>query len=505
LVGAIGVKHDEKEQINVKSFGVETRPSTFGVRQDLIGLYVEDEFSPVSDLTVTAGLRWDYDSLSEATLGREHGDWNNFAPRLGLNYSLDERTTLRGGYGIFYDKIVYSVISDALQFNTNSDGFKQQIRELVNRGILPSDTDVDGVTHRGNLVVNDNDVTYLNGPSPEELQSGRSQVQSNELRILNPNGYDNPQTHQFSLGVQRQFGDDLLGYVDLIHTRTHNLYRIRDLNAPDPFEVTEEQLEAVQNDPNRDPSDLVRPVDEADDTRPVQPQDGGSSRRIVMTETEGEARYWAANFNLIKDQGGDFYSYRLSYTLSSRRNNTEDINFSAEDANDFDDEWGPSVNDRRHVISTIGSVYPTDRLRLTVAGLFQSGQPINRVPNSCDPGEGDADDICFSTRDLNGNGSARGAEFVGNTDRFPGESRNSDRLPWSTRFDVSVQYTFPLRSGRLVARADVFNVFNTENLSGYANNTTQSNQIQTGPSGSEIEEKNAGPPRQFQFGVRYEF
>jgi hypothetical protein len=51
----------------------------------------------------------------------------------------------------------------------------------------------------------------------------------------------------------------------------------------------------------------------------------------------------------------------------------------------------------------------------------------------------------------------------------------------------------------------VFNVLNTKTLSGFANNATQSNQIQTGQPRSGIRDKNAGPPRQFQFGVRYEF
>jgi outer membrane receptor protein involved in Fe transport len=59
--------------------------------------------------------------------------------------------------------------------------------------------------------------------------------------------------------------------------------------------------------------------------------------------------------------------------------------------------------------------------------------------------------------------------------------------------------------GRVVASADVFNVFNTKNLSGFSNNATQSNQIQVGPPGSAIVQKNAGPPRQFQFGLRVEF
>ena len=502
LPEALGV---DAQNLAVTNYRVELRPSSFGTRQDLIGLYVEDEFSPVSDLTVTAGLRWDYDSLSEATLGRAHGDWDNIAPRLGLNYSVDARTTLRGGYGLFYDKIVYSVVSDALQVNTNTDGFQAQIGELVDQGLLPSDTNVDEVTFNGNRTLGQTPPpAYLEGPTASDAEGTPTNVLS-QAQILNPDGYENPETHQFSLGVQRQFGDDLLAYVDLIHTRTHNLYRIRDLNAPAPFEeITAEDLEGVRNDPDRTPADLVRSVEEANEARPVAPRSGGA-RRITMTEMKGEARYWAANFNLIKDRAEDLYSYRLSYTLSSRRNNTDDINFRAEDANDFEDEWGPSVNDRRHVISAIGSVYPTDRLRVTLASLLQSGQPINRVPNACEPGEGGADEICFGTRDLNGDGTYRGGQYVGDSDRFPGASRNTDRLPWSHRFDLSAQYAVPIGGGRVVAQADVFNVLNIKNLSGFANNATQSNQIQVGPPGADIEEKNAGPPRQFQFGVRYEF
>ena len=501
LPAALGV---DAQALDVTNYRVELRPSSFGVRQDLIGLYVEDEFSPVSDVTVTAGLRWDYDSLSEATLGREHGDWDNIAPRLGLNYSLDERTTLRGGYGIFYDKIVYSVVSDALQVNTNTDGFRAQIAELVDQGHLPSGTNVEEITFNGNRTLGATPPpNYLEGPTAADVEETPTDVLG-QAQILNPNGYENPETHQFSLGVQRQFGDDLLAYVDLIHTRTYNLYRIRDLNAPAPFEITEDDLEDVLNDPERDPSDLVRSVAEANEARPVAPRPGGA-RRITMTETKGEARYWAANVNLVKDRADDLYSYRLSYTLSSRRNNTDDINFRAEDANDFEDEWGPSVNDRRHVISAIGSVYPTDRLRVTLASLLQSGQPINRVPNACDPGKGSEGEICFGTRDLNGDGTYRGGQYVGDSDRFPGAERNTDRLPWSTRFDLSLQYGWSIGAGRVVARADVFNVLNTKNLSGFANNATQSNQIQVGPPGSDIEEKNAGPPRQFQFGLRYEF
>jgi hypothetical protein len=68
-----------------------------------------------------------------------------------------------------------------------------------------------------------------------------------------------------------------------------------------------------------------------------------------------------------------------------------------------------------------------------------------------------------------------------------------------------MQYNLRLTNiGTLELRADVFNIFNTENLSGYSNNATQSNQIQVGSKSSGLlVRRNASAPRQFQFGLRY--
>ncbi|MEM6265246.1 MAG: TonB-dependent receptor, partial [Bacteroidota bacterium] len=247
--------------------------------------------------------------------------------------------------------------------------------------------------------------------------------------------------------------------------------------------------------------------EEADNSRPVPVTanntviiDGqefaGGARNVVVSETEGESRYYAASVNLQKSRGNDRIAWRLNYTLSLLENNTEDINFRAMDANDFESEWGPSINDRTHIINGIVTWYPVKGLSVTMATLLQGGQPINRIPDA----------TLFGTTDLNGDGASFGDAYVGNSDRFPGEDRNSDRLPWSTNFDGSIQYQLPLGNGNLEFSADVFNIFNAENLSGYSNNATQSNQIQAGPASSGvIVQRNAGAPRQFQFGVRYLF
>ncbi|MBN8683268.1 MAG: TonB-dependent receptor [Chitinophagales bacterium] len=483
--------NDIPSDVQVLNYNVELRPAEFGTRHNIFSAYLEDSYSAGSKLNLTLGLRYDVDNLSRG--GGDELDLNNIAPRFSFNYKLSGQSSLRGGYGIFYDKILYAVYSDALQQNTTDGDYKLQLQQLVNQGILPANTDLDKITFDGNLSGSASNVSYLNGPSYTELQSQRVGVFSNERRILNPNGYQNPYSHQFSLGYQRQLDDSRLFYVDVVYNKSENLFRLRDLNAPSAYPL---------NDAN---NVTVRSSQQADLTRPVAIQSGGFAvingqnvsgvaRNIVVSETAGEAKYLGASFNLQKDRGADNYAWRLIYTLSRLRNNTEDINFRAQDSNNFDAEWGPGINDRTHVINAIYSYYPVKGLSFTLASLIQSGQPINRIPDA----------TRYGTTDLNGDGRSFGDAYVGNSDRQPGETRNSDRLPWNNIFDLAVEYQFP-KTG-LILRADAFNVLNAENLSGYSNNATQSNQIQVGPAaGGLLVRRNAAPPRQFQFSLRYSF
>lgn len=486
----------------VANYAVELRPQSFGTSQSLFAFYLEDQWQLSPTVTATLGLRWDYDTLTER--GGRGGDTDNLAPRLALNWQPDARSSVRFGAGIFTGKLSYAVISDALQRNTTSAGFLNQLGQLQAQGLIPSGTDLGDITFDGNLTVSPPCATVADCPTPQQVLALRDTAILNEARILNPNGYDNPWSLQLSGGYQYQVADTLTLSVDALYSRSHNLVRLRDLNAPAAFtpnlaNLTDGNIALLQSQPDNaarfalaQSLGLVRSQADADASRPVALVPGGA-RQITVSETEGEAEYLALILQAIKARGDDNYAFRVSYTLSRLHNDTDDINFRAAN-NDFSTEFGPSANDRRHVISAVGYLYPVEGLTMTLAGLFQSGQPVNLVPDA----------QVFGTQDLNGDGASFGENFVGNSDRFPGAVRNSARLPWSATVDLAVRYALPVLGGRIEASADVFNLLNTNNQSGFANAATTSNQVQAG-GGAPFVQRNAGPPRQFQFGLAYKF
>jgi outer membrane receptor protein involved in Fe transport len=483
----------------VQSYAVELRPASFGRSQRLGALYVEDEWHVGPRLTVTGGVRWDYDSLTGEGSGDD--DLDNLAPRLAVNFRPDERNVLRAGAGIFYDKLTYAVISDALQRNTTSAAFRSQLASLVASGALPADTDLDRVTFDGNLTVSPACATVTACPPANAVQGLRDTALINEARILNPDGYDSPYAVQLSVGWQREIDELWSGALDLIYNRTRHLVRLRDLNAPAAFTpnigaltpATIAELRALPDNDARIARAIelgfVRAPAAADASRPI-PLVPGGARQITLSETEGNAEYRALNLQIERQAGVDRWGGRLSYTLSRLENDTDDINFRASDANDFGRDRGASANDRRHVLSAVIYVQPQPDLTFTAAALVQSGQPVNLVPDA----------RIFGTQDLNGDGASFGESFVGNSDRHPGESRNSGRLSWSKTLDLGARYRFRFGGFEVTASADVFNVFDSNNTSGFANAATTSNQIQFGGDAAFIQ-RNAGPPRQFQFGL----
>lgn len=113
-----------------------------------LGAYIQDDWSPSRQLTLNLGIRWDYETnmlntnhvtqqiavdtlkryasnlLVPLDLNRYIATGNNrtpykkaFQPRLGFSYSVDKalRTTVFGGWGLYYDRIPFDVAIDETQ------------------------------------------------------------------------------------------------------------------------------------------------------------------------------------------------------------------------------------------------------------------------------------------------------------------------------------------------------------------------------------------------------
>jgi hypothetical protein len=148
------------------------------VRNVYYGLYVQDDYRVTPRLTLNLGVRWEYQTprterynrttrgfvydvasplqvpglnlrgglLYAGVDGRSRGlydtDRNNFAPRIGLAYSLSSRTVVRAGYALSYIPVLSKVIPTGFSVTTpmvsSTDGVTPQdlLRNPFPNGLL---------------------------------------------------------------------------------------------------------------------------------------------------------------------------------------------------------------------------------------------------------------------------------------------------------------------------------------------------------------------------------
>ena len=444
---------DVPTNVRVLRYTVDAAQKQVDLQQSLVGAFVEDEWRATPALTVTTGLRWDYDDLTSR--GNSSPQLNNFQPRLSVNWLAGPNTVLRAGAGVYTGKLPYAIYSDAIQFGPDGN---------------------QTVTFQGAQVP-----AFLQGPRSATLD--RRQLPAGELRELFALGIQDPTSYQYSAGWQRQFGDRMAISLDAVLANTIHLPRSWDLN-PDSRGIG--------------PADTVSlPVSAGDANRPVRPATG-SFRRHTTSESGGRSTYRGL-YSALRYQAARSLLVDANWVWSHSRNDTEDINFNATQGNRFDLEWADAVNDRRHKVTVRTTYTGVNRLTLATIADFQTGQPINRIAGF---------------RDLDGSGDTFGNGFLGNQDRFYGVARNGERLPNALLMNASVAYALPLSalggrgigSREIEVRADVFNALNSTIRSGYANGIPGGGaRTQVGRPGDPVVYSSAGAPRQLQFSLRYAF
>jgi hypothetical protein len=262
-----------------------------------VGVFVQDEWRPRSDLTINGGLRYDAQFLPDPI----NTDGNNFAPRLGIAYSpCNRKTVLRASFGIYFDRVPLRATSNALQ----RDGSKYLVVQL-------------SPTQAGAPVF------------PNVLQSLPTALPTKpNITRIDPN-IESSYSEQANLQIERELPGNVSLSVGYIHLRgLHNILS-RNVNVP--------RFPASAGIPN-----LGRP----------DPNWGNISR----FESSGDS-YYDGMVVALNQRVRRWATFRVSYTLAKAIDDTGNFFFSSPQNNfDLRDEKALSDNDQRHRFVVSGTL-----------------------------------------------------------------------------------------------------------------------------------------------------
>ena len=205
----------------------------YNIFRHLFSGWLQDDWKIGNNLTLNLGARYDWDDNSygeKLTLmpflpGNLPHDKNNVAPRVGANVRLDDKTSVRGGYGLFF---AFAPNDGVQQAYSMIHRFEYQI---ANNGRPDFATNFFGPGPSGEGEIGGPKPTWeqalatacdLNGSKPGCFRRAINQ------EISYP-GRQTPYSHQASVGVQRQIGTDSSLEVNYVYT--HGIGEEVDINA----------------------------------------------------------------------------------------------------------------------------------------------------------------------------------------------------------------------------------------------------------------------------------
>ena len=437
---------------------------------NLLGFYAQDSFRLNAKLTLSYGLRYDYD-MQPQNIKRDmsnpieavvqsgiHRDGNNFAPRVGIAYNPDGKgkMVIRTGYGIFYDKIFLLVARNSLIARQTLQLASAQATTQLLQGAFPESNKF---------------------PTGFALPKGSLNTVASDIAI--------PYSQQANFGIERAIGNNWAVGANYVLVRGVKLVRSRQINLfPGTLLTLANAASLGVAKPN--PQQIGRVMY----TTSVRPNTNFGS--MYQCGSWSSSTYNGLELT-VRKQISRGLEFRANYTFSKAIDDASDFTqaMAASDPYNARIDRSLSYEDQRHRFTLTG-VYripysgPGKALlggwSLSTLWTYRSGTPANVTIGSDVNQDGNSNDRPFNGTYL------LGRNTYTDPNSFTVNCRLARRIQIRERMGVRIM-------------AESFNTQNRVNITG-VNHTWGTDLAARNTLGSYT---SAGDPRQLQLGIKFEF
>jgi Carboxypeptidase regulatory-like domain/TonB dependent receptor len=420
------------------SFNQQLGPSKFTFSTNDLALFVQDDWRVQPYFTVNLGLRYETELMPSPQIpnpalprsSKLPSDFKDFGPRLGFAWDLTHngKTIVRGGYGVFYGRVINSTIANAI---TNTG-----LLSAAQLGFFFLPTDPGAPLYPSVLAT---------APPPASFTPQVVQFAPHT---------SNPMVHEFDLDFQRQIAANTVLSVSYLGSLGGNLPRFVDINLNPPSSTVTYTITGGKQDGQT----LTTPLFKG-------PRPNLAFNSITNISDSVTSKYNA----LVVALNRRFYQgfqVQTSFTYSHANDagqSSQTFTAANNVLNTFDltQEYGRSNFDLRERFS-LGAVWTPDLYKgshlilkelangFTISPLISisSGAPYTGLIQGNAPG-----------------GVSSGVLGAGGTNRAPNFAPNAFQMPRTANVDLRLEKGFRLTEHRsFTLTADAFNAFNHTNF-----------------------------------------